>query len=162
GPNGTIYFASLWNNVSGLAVLPGTVTEKGVQWAPQPTVLAGAFGGPTLDKEAITVDPNSGAVYLTYTRVGGPGGIHRFRSFDNAQTFEGPIPIATGTTRQASQAVVGPNGELYVMWTNRQGAPSTGVGFAVSYDFGATFTPPREITPQRNVPVLGADRGSPF
>lgn len=162
GPNGEIYLANLWNGVSGLAVLSGTITEKGVVWNPDPAVLTGATGGPTWDKEAIAVDPATGYVYLTYTRFGGVGGITLYRSFDGGASFEGPIPIATGSTRQASQAVVGPSGEIHVMWTERTGAASTGIGYSVSYDYGTTWAAPRIIAPQRNVAVLGADRASPF
>src|SRR5262249_32005835 len=145
GPDGTIYMSGLWRGLAGFGVVRGTVTDTGIAWD-GPTIIEGTAGGPTYDKEALAVDPNTGIVYLTYTRFGGPGGIYLYRSFDGAQTFQGPFPVATGGGRQGSQAVVGPNNELYVIWTNT--GSGGGMGFAVSYDNGTTFTPPRQIAPQ--------------
>src|SRR5262249_44223843 len=81
GPDGTIYFASLWGGLGNLAVSRGTVTETGIDWS-QPTILGG-FG--SYDKDAMAVDPLSGNVYVTYSRLG--VGIWMHRSTNGGASF---------------------------------------------------------------------------
>lgn len=152
GPDGTFYFASLHN--SGMSVHRGTVDETGINWS-DPTIIS---QGPSHDKEAITVDPNTGYLYLTYTRFGGSGGIAAFRSYDGGLSFDGPVTVNPGVG-QGSFPVVGPEGQVYVAWNI--GYPSnTGIGFGVSTDYGETFSPGREIASVCNFLIPGFSRGT--
>lgn len=74
------------------------------------------------DKEYIAVDdtggPRDGYVYVTWTRFPVAGGtrIHFSRSSDGGATFSTPLPISDFFSVQGSLPVVGPDGELYVIW----------------------------------------------
>src|SRR5262249_42655650 len=153
---GPIYSGSLWNGLNNLAVLRGTVSEEGLSWS-NPTVIG---GDGSYDKEAMTVDPISGNIYLTYTRFGGPGGIWSVRSTDGGQTFERAVPVRSGSQPQlqGSFPAVGPNGELYVAY-NIGYPQNTGVGFAVSYDQGQSFTDFGEVGTITNFVIAGHNRG---
>lgn len=160
GPDGTIYLASLWNGLANLAVLRGTVTEEGISWS-NPVILPGNFG--QFDKEAMAVDPYTGQIYVTYTRFGGPNGLWLYRSDDGGQTFQGAYPIRTGNQPQlqGSFPVIGQNQEVFVAY-NIGYPSSSGVGFAVSYDFGETFYDVGQVGTISNFTVPGTDRAPAF
>jgi hypothetical protein len=154
GPDGTIYLASLWNPLSGLALLRGTPHATGVTWS-NPTTIIGA--GP--DKEALAVDPNNGNLYLTFTRFSGGSGIWMYRSTDGGVSFSSPIVVSNTSSPQlqGSSPAVGPNGEVYVTWS--RGYPSeTGLGFAKSTDGGLTFQVTPIIATVGKFTVPGTDR----
>lgn len=154
GADGAIFLSGIWNDLRGLAVTRGTPTEKGIEWA-QPTVIDSPPG--TFDKEAITVDPNTGDIYLSYTRLG--VGIWLHRSTDGGQSFLPHTVVTTGGV-QGSCPAAGPNGEVYVAW-NIGWPGQTGIGFAKSADQGATFGPSRTIGQICNFPIPGLDRPNP-
>lgn len=157
GPDGTIFLASLWTDaLNRLAVLRGTVTESGIDWS-APVLTPLGFG--PADKEALTVDPYTGFIYLTYARLG--SGLWSSRSLDGGLSFEAPVPIRLGAGTQAPVPVVGPNSEVYV--TYNFGYPaSTGVGFAVSYDFGETFYDFGQVGTTGFFSIPGTDRAPAF
>lgn len=156
GPDNTIYFASIYQGLSRLAVMRGTVTGTGIDWS-TPTLItdSGSF-----DKEALVVDPNTGHLYMSYTRFGGPGGIWLQKSTDGGMTFRA-YPVASGgPQKQGSFPAIGPNGEVYVTWNI--GWPSqTGIGFAKSTDGGQTFTPQRTVGTIGNFQIPGLNRPNP-
>jgi hypothetical protein len=154
GPDGTIYYASLYRPLSGMAVLRGTVTDTGISWS-QPTIIT---GGSSFDKEAITVDQTYGTIYLSYTNLG--QGIYLYKSTDGGLTFQGPTRVGTATNAQGSQPAVGPDGELYI--TYGVGYPQdSSIGVAVSYDTGASFYVNNNIAPIARGNISGTDR-SPY
>lgn len=156
GPDGTIYLASLYNGTSGLGILRGTVTEKGISWS-EPTRVT--LANNNFDKEALAVDPNTGFIYITYTRFGGTGGIWSYRSLDGGKSFEGPVPVRQGSGVQGSFPVVGPNGELYVAWN--VGYPNNaGIGFTQSFNYGESFEPHVQFDDVCNFLIPGFDRGT--
>jgi hypothetical protein len=154
GIDGTIYLSGIWQSLNGLAVVRGTVTNTGIDWA-GPTVLTGAGA---YDKEAMVVDPNSGTLYLTYTRFGGPGGIWLYRSDDGGLSFQGPFAVRSGAGGQGSVPAIGPNGEVYVSWNTNSGT----IAFAKSLDGGSTFGPPITAGPVNSFTIPGQDRSSDF
>jgi hypothetical protein len=163
GPDGTFYLVSLWNPLSGMAVLRGTVndTGTGINWS-NPTVIQ--TSGEAYDKENIAVDQNTGTIYITYTRFGSQQGtIGLYVSHDGGLTFQGPTAVArvAGHTLQGSVPAVGPNGELYVAY-DMDYPSDTGVGFVASYDGGQTFTDPVQISTTRGFSVPGTDRSPSF
>src|SRR5262249_20660550 len=156
GPDGSIYLTDLWNGTGAMAVTPGTMEpDTGlVSWS-NPTVIT---GGGSFDKEALTVDQNSGTIYVSYTRLG--AGIYLYKSTDNAQTFQGPYLVRSGDV-QGSMPAIGPNGEVYVTWDISYPA-DVGIGFAVSTDGGQTFTATPQVAPTTKFTVSGADRFPAF
>ncbi|MDQ3879170.1 MAG: glycoside hydrolase [Actinomycetota bacterium] len=119
---GTFYLASLADRSSGSSTVStigvGVSHDSGktFKWYDAaPTSLAADFQ----DKEWITVDnsggPTDGYVYLTWTDFGGTTDLHFARSTDGGRTWSKPVVLskAGGT---ASRPVVGPDGELYVVW----------------------------------------------
>ena len=149
-PDGkTFYLIGLYNGLNSVAVTRGAVTEKTIAWS-NPTVIS--QNGP-FDKEAIAVDPHSGAVYVTYTRVG--TGIYSATSTDEGVSFSIPVPVGSGG--QGSAPIVGPNGELYVAWT-RGGE----IVFAKSLDGGVTFSPVQGIARTTGADISGTERSPTF
>jgi hypothetical protein len=161
GPDGTIYMAGLYGNpnLTSIGVLRGTVDPNTglVSWS-SPTIVN--LGAP--DKEAMTVDPNSGTIYISYTSFSGNQSINLIQSNDGGLTFSAPVVVTTGSV-QGSQVAVGPDGEVYVCWDI--GYPSdSGIGFAYSFDGGHTFTvkPKIENTVNTPFPIPGTDRTPAF
>ena len=158
GPDGTIYLAALYQTSTSspliLSLSRGTVTDTGIDWS-DPTVISG-FG--VYDKENIAVDPSNGFIYITYTRLGGPGGIWCTHSEDGGLTFSDSVPVRTGTSGlQGSAPVIGPNGEVFVAYNI-----ASGIAFAVSYDNGASFINMGQIAPTTSFTVPGNDRSPQF
>jgi hypothetical protein len=159
GPDGTIYLASLLNNLTGVGILQGTVTDTGISWT-NPTIIS---GDGRYDKENIAVDPATGFIYVTYTLFGSPDGIRCTHSEDGGVTFLPAVSVRSGSNPQlqGSAPVIGPNGEVYVAYNI--GYPAdTGVGFAVSYDNGSTFVNRGQIANTARFTVSGADRAPAF
>lgn len=161
------------HGTEGVTVHRGTVTNGVLTWG-TPTLIpspsaAGTFG---LDKEAIAADKRRGAkaVYVTATNFdvsSSPiNGIVAFHSTDGGVTFSGPAlvqsPGADGV--QGSEPVVGPNGEVYVVWERgRFNIPpaKARIQFSRSTDGGATFSPAVDvaaITAAARKPPAGYNR----
>jgi hypothetical protein len=160
GPDGSIYYSSLWNGTNAMDVIRGTVDPNTglVSWS-NPTVITGG----SFDKESMSIDPNSGGqcgtLYVTYTRLG--SGIYLYKSTDCAQTFQGPFVVRSAGNVTGSVSAVGPNGELYVTWDI--GYPSdSGIGFAVSTNGGQSFTVSTQIQSTVHFVVSGTDRAPQF
>jgi hypothetical protein len=150
GPDGTIYMAGLYSG--GMAVTRGTPTDTGVDWS-SPTQISVS----SADKEAMAIDPQSGAIYITYTSFSAPTGIDLFRSTDGGVSFQGPVSVSGAASLQASVPAIGPNGELYITWSI--GYPNeSGLGFARSLDGGQTFTVTPKIATTQIFQVPGTDR----
>jgi hypothetical protein len=157
-PDGqTFYLAGIYNELASLAVARGTVTDSTITWS-DPTLITA--NGP-FDKDAITVDPNTGDIYVTYTRLSGPGGIWLAKSTDGGLSFATPVPVSTSGGLQGSAPIVGPNSELYVAWNI--GYPTdTGIGFAKSLDGGQTFSAPQTIARTSRIFISGTERNPMF
>lgn len=78
------------------------------------------------DKPYLAVDrtggPRDGNIYVTWTRFvpAGSGRIMFSRSTDGGTSFSTPMQISDVASlfTQGSQPVIGPNGEIYVVWIN--------------------------------------------
>lgn len=157
GPDGTIYLAGLHNPLSAMSLQRGTVTEKGISWAPNTTLIT-TDGG--YDKEAMAVNPDTGTIVITYTRFGGPNGIWSHRSTDGGATFERAVPVRTGSSPQlqGSYPAFGTGGELFVAYNI--GYPgTTGAGFAVSYDEGSSYVDFGQVATISDFQIPGHSRG---
>jgi hypothetical protein len=101
------------------------------------------------DKPWMTVDSLSGNVYFTWTDFTGLGSYIEFARCDANLNLTGPIQRLSGNAcgAQFSVPVVGPEGELYVMWKDYSCDPLGAASIVVrkSTDFGATFEPQAEV-----------------
>ncbi|GAC1444610.1 MAG: sialidase family protein [Chloroflexota bacterium] len=140
GPNNTVYYANLVfsrvNSASGIVV--SASHDGGLNWdnpvivhtdgvAPNGTSLPTNYFN---DKEWITVDGKSGAVYVTWTKFNQPGGnylespIVLSKSTDGGATWSTPVNVSNTAASfvgpglapydQGSSPQVGPDGTVYV------------------------------------------------
>lgn len=139
--------------VCGLYEQPGDPANSGI------ALIRGHFAGGTfvidansrpraggsdfLDKEWLAADSLSGNLYVSYSNfVGGwSSQIEFIRSTDNGVSWSAPqvlsAPASYGNV-QGSRPVVGPDGEVYVVWYD-YGYPVSHNRVRRSDDFGASF-----------------------
>ncbi|MFQ6007512.1 MAG: choice-of-anchor D domain-containing protein, partial [Candidatus Zixiibacteriota bacterium] len=130
-------------------------TNGGASWT---AVLAAPSGGSLLDKNHLWIDnsptsPHEGNLYSAWTNFYGAndGEIELVRSTDGGLTWSTPINISSavnaGSHNQGVNIQTGPNGEVYAAWSIYDSWPSdeTAIGFARSFDGGATFEPATRI-----------------
>jgi hypothetical protein len=171
GPDGTAYhvclgFTPVTNSTSTTVVFVSKSTDlKTLQ--PAGTVIATVAGGsdPDVgyfnDKEFATVDtrpgsPHRGRIYVTWTRfkfnrlddsyVESP--IVLSYSDDGGASWNGPHPVSSPDLNfdQGSVPVVGPNGEVYVVFENGNGTGFNGQAMvAKSTDGGNSFAHPVKV-----------------
>jgi len=150
--NGTLYYSGVAFDVNFRTNMPfdGTVfvsksTNDGSSF-PQTTVVDTSSGKIFDDKPYIGVDQTTGffagRVYVSWTRFTNSfqaSDIMVAYSGDGGRSFSSPNLISNSLSNQGSVPVVGPNGELYVVWddlSNNQIVESK------STDGGASFSSP--------------------
>ena len=120
--DGNFYYASLILSPSipfGVSVSRGRFVKDVLAF--ERPVLASVPGAQdSFDKEWITVDPDDGTLYVTYTHFFDAGGdqIELIRSRDHGRTWSAPVQVTDPATEsvQGSRPAVGPDGELYVVY----------------------------------------------
>jgi hypothetical protein len=133
--------------------------DGGVSW--NPGTYTGLNGSKVQDKEGIIVNQQTNEIYVTWTQFDVYGSdqpsdssvILFSKSADGAQTWSTPIRISkdagdcvdSDSTMEGAVPAVGPNGEIYVVWTG-----PNGLVFNKSLDDGLTWLP--HETPITNVP----------
>jgi hypothetical protein len=167
GPNNTVYYANLvfsrLNDGSGVAV--NVSHDGGVTWSSPHIVHTDGVDGsgnpiPTTifnDKEWITVDSDSGTVYVTWTQFGPTGSpIVVSKSTDGGVTWSAPVAVNPassfvpgGITPYSSGSIpqVGKHGELYIAYESavcqtlncNQPTDHDAIIVATSTDGGKTF-----------------------
>ena len=162
GPSGELYYSTLAlvvlsqrkHKMKSLVSVAKS-TDHGRTFT-QPVDATGPAGNKTdfQDKEWIAVDSHPGSrfkgnVYLSWTNFprGGSEHIDFCRSTDGGQSFEDPIALPTATNLivvQGSVPVVGPSGELYVLYAG-QDAQSSRIVILKSTDGGQTFGAPVDV-----------------
>jgi hypothetical protein len=110
-----------------------------------------ASGGSNfIDKEWMAVDSTNGYLYVTYSNFlfGNTSRIELIRSRDNGLTWDLPAVILNAPAQdgfvQGSRPVVGPAGEVYVVWYE-QDFPQSHMRIRRSDDHGSTFGPERTV-----------------
>ena len=185
GPHNTVYYANLvfsrLNNGSGVTV---SVSHNGGRTWGEPSIVhtdgVDASGNPTdtdifNDKEWITVDPRSGAIYVTWTEFQTAGSpIYVSRSTDEGHTWSTPTPVnppSSFTTggitpfSSGSNPVVNRRGDLIIAYESAvcqtlncdQPTDHDAIIIAISRDGGRTFTN-QEVATDFDFP-LNADVG---
>ena len=132
-------------------------SDNGTTWT---SVLAGTppGGGGMLDKNHMWVDnspssPYEGNVYSAWTGFGNANDseIELVRSTNDGLTYSSHMNISSainaGSHNQGVNVQTGPNGEVYAAWAVYDGWPTdeTAIGFARSFNGGATFEPATRI-----------------
>ena len=168
GPNNTVYYDNLvfsrFNDGSGVVV--SVSKDGGATWS-EPRIVhtdgVDGSGNPTPtaifnDKPWITVDPDSGAVYVTWTQFGPDGSpIVLSKSTDGGVTWSAPVevnPISSftpgGITPFSSGSIpqIGRKGELFIAYESavcqtlncNQPTDHDAIIVATSTDGGKTFS----------------------
>ena len=122
--------------------------DGGVTW-PRMGVVVANEGEPLVeDKPYLAVDdsggPFDGNVYVVWVHFpeASFGRIWLARSSDGGATFETPLELSSGSGMYTGPVPgIGPNGEVYVIWTNGNRLEGT-----VSTDGGVTFSVDRTVT----------------
>jgi hypothetical protein len=121
--DGNFYYASLILNPSinfGVAVNRGRFVRDSLVFdRPVMASLPGVHD--SFDKEWITVDPEDGTLYVSYTRFFDAGGdeIDLIRSRDHGRTWSAPVAVTDPASEsvQGSRPAVGADGEVYVVYS---------------------------------------------
>lgn len=149
---------------TGLVVRRGVIEGGALTWQPSVQLDSAQF----IERPTIACDPTSADVYVTYTRtflVSAPpivysASIYFARSSDGGATWSAPVALSPATCH-GSQVVVGPDGEVVVVW---QDFASAQVMVRRSVDRGASFGPERvvgAILENANTAPPGVGRAGP-
>ncbi len=163
--------------IPGIAVGRGRFRDGAFVWDTVYTAVQGKVG--LWDKEWLGVDPATGELYLTYTRFTPDalsGRIELVASRDGGRTWEPPVVVgpAGQWVNQGSRPIVGPRGEVYVVWEHGLYDPEVDeIVIRRSDDRGRTFgpiqrvrkldgewrfPPPGSRRPYQHFPVIAVDR----
>ncbi len=154
--NGTLYYSGVAFDVNFRTNVPfdGTIfvsksTDDGTSF-PQTTVVDTSSGKIFNDKPYLGVDettgPFAGRLYVSWSRFTNSfqaSDIMVAYSGDGGRSFSSPNLISNSLSSQGSVPVVGPNGELYVVWddlSNNQIVESK------STDGGVSFSSPVAVS----------------
>ena len=173
GPGNRTYFCSLVFEADRPenAIGVNASTDGGRTWGP--VVLAAFSDDDFNDKQSITVDtspgsPHFGAVYVAWDANVDTDGDNRTdrqvvlvtHSSDGGVTWSTPAEVRKKGANIGCIPRVGPNGELYLVWT---GGPlnfrKKYIYFAKSVDGGETWSKARRITRSRPAGVDGFRTG---
>ncbi|MCP3981020.1 MAG: exo-alpha-sialidase [bacterium] len=127
-----------------------------------------SFGNPTQvdsggDKEYLVVDPATDDIYMFWenSHPTSDQAIWFSKSTDGNQTWSPRVAITDSVVREQNGAVpvVGPAGQLYVLWTDFD---NDRLLFDRSLDGGATFVSPDIVAAQVTQPASPLDGDGPF
>ncbi len=149
--SGRFYILGLYEggaNGSGLALCYGKFPGGGV-FTFENNLQIAVGGADFLDKEWFGVDSVTGNVYVSWTNFPGAGGDQiEFRAFDSLGVALAPMQVLSSPAGfgnvQGSRPVVGPDGELYVVWYE-YGFPLSHIRIRRSNDSGASFGPEETV-----------------
>ncbi len=130
-------------------VMHGKYDGVTVLWQPPVVAVAEPYDSIEQDLPRIACDPGGSFVYLSYTNDYQQ--VFFICSTDSGVTWSVPVALSPPTCT-GSRPVVGPDGELYVIWQNFAALQIMG---RKSIDHGASFGPPFLVADVRdNVPPL--------
>jgi hypothetical protein len=135
---------------------PADRSTDGSKYVRTVILATNSFGqGSFNDKTNLAVDPVTGNIYAAWSDFHGSGcnEILFSRSIDHGATFSNPIKISGGICgNQGPSIAIGPSGHIYVGWEANTGGAFgkaagavNGAGFALSSDFGDTFSKARIV-----------------
>jgi putative Ig domain-containing protein len=164
--NGTLYYVGLAFNTNfqrGTAI-DGTVfvsksTDDGSSF-PQTTIVSSSSGKIFNDKPYLAVDetngPFEGTVYVSWTRFMTSGSsttsdIMVSYSRDGGRSFSFPTKVSSSLLNQGSLPVVGPGGDLYVVWNDLS---NSRIMEAKATDGGVSFSGPVAVSSYVPLPMF--------
>lgn len=149
--NGNFYYFHLSNPNSGNwidRIVCQKSTNNGATWSDG--TFTGLNGTKAQDKEWSVIDPHDNTIYLTWTQFDDYGSSNPLdssvilfsKSTDGGDSWTNPLRINRlagdcvddDSTVEGATPCLGPNGELYVAWSN-----PTGIVFNRSFDKGDTW-----------------------
>ncbi|MGB8702554.1 MAG: sialidase family protein, partial [Thermosynechococcaceae cyanobacterium] len=148
------YQSSLFDDGSASTISVSKSTDGGITFnAPVVAASAGTTGN-FLDKSWMTIDPtNRKQLYVTYTNFGASTTLEIVRSTDGGATWSKPKQLASASGNdfvQGSQVIVGPKGQVYVIWEDFKGTSFPPINRKLfirkSVDNGVTFSPAQLIS----------------
>jgi hypothetical protein len=173
GTRNLIYYATLML-VNGISAVGVSKSVEGTFGFSRPVDASAQVENKVdfQDKESLAVDRNAtspfqGNVYVAWTDFSDTTFIEFARSVDFGGRFQNPVTISIKSNSnavQGSNIAVGPKGEVYVAFSDREG-PVTAIGFVKSLDGGLTWTRPKMIAFPLNitqVPAMDNVRANSF
>ena len=144
---GNFYLGVLAYSGTASGILVSKSTDGGATFA-NPVRLDN--GG---DKEYLIVDQRDDTIYVVWENTGALGnqGIYFSKSTDHGATFTPRKQISTnnGGTNNGATPSIGPNGEIYVVWSNF----GNSIWFQKSTDGGTTWLPAdKQVRSDVNIP----------
>lgn len=148
---GTFYYAEIATIAGNPAIGVGISTDDCQTFAAPVDASPGASAIATTtlnDKPWIDVDdtggPNDGNLYVCWTRFdsANPSELRVSRSTDGGTTWVNEQILTSGTSPFGCSIHVGPAGEVYLAWADRQGATQDDIMFSVSNDAGQNYSAP--------------------
>jgi len=146
---GDFYMTSLTANSgvnnNGVAVLRGHFAGGTFVWDAVKMAASAPSSVVGFDKEWMAADSLTGNLYETYTGFTATGdGINLVRSTDNGATWSAPIVVSRTWENgrvQGSRPMIGPNGEVYVIYSAIGSVDADSIKITRSTDGGLTFGP---------------------
>jgi len=146
---GYFYYTGLTSNTgtnnNGVAVARGHFAAGTFTWDAATVVSAGPSSSAGYDKEWMCADSLTGNLYSTFTIFTTTGDNVWFsRSTDNGATWSAPIQISGSWENgyvSGSRPCVGPNGEVYVVYSAIGPVDADSMKIAKSTNGGASFSP---------------------
>ena len=146
---GDFYYTGLTTNTgtnnNGVAVARGHFTAGVFGWDAATVVASGPASSQGFDKEWMAADSSNGNLYVTWTLFTTTGDAIWFsRSTDNGATWSAPLQISGSWENglvSGSRPEVGPNGEVYVIYSAIGTVDADSMKIAKSVNGGASFAP---------------------
>ncbi len=172
---GTFYYCGLADATAGtnaIGIAIGSFVGNAFVWSSANVIRELGNATNFLDKQWLVADSLTGNVYVSYTNFDVSGNSIDFnRSLDGGITWQAAVQLSSGLDDgwvQGSRPAVGPNGELYVVWTAiDQVTADDNMRFRRSLDNGLSFLP--ETTPAKfyanfgtGAPGFNRERGISF
>ena len=122
---GTFYYCGLIDFLgvaqNGIAIVPGSFSGGVFVWGTPRTVRTGPNSAIGFDKQWVVADSSNGNLYMSYTTFGTKDTIIYQRSTNGGVNWDLPMIMNTDPASydyvQGSRPAVGPNGEVYVVWS---------------------------------------------
>ena len=145
---GDFYYNGLTSNgttANGVAVARGHFQAGTFVWDANTVVASGPNSTNGFDKQWIAADSSNGNVYVTWTLFTTTGSTIFFsRSTNNGATWSAPLQISGSWENglvSGSRPAVGPNGEVYVVYSAIGPVDADSIKVAKSTNGGVSFSP---------------------
>ena len=126
---GKFYFVALadsggpgnYSAFSGIGIVPATFSGGAITWGAPVMLRKVGAASLLLDKPWVVADSTSDSLYVSYTTFTAFGFDHiQFQRSPNGIAWTPAVTLSAGSDSgyvQGSRPVVGPNGEVYVVWS---------------------------------------------